>query len=71
MECKKTSSFRYKRKVNVKKWLNELYDGNFGIHRCTLSNDDCGVIHIHDTDTKEHIVSFVRDVLYTNNSSFI
>lgn len=71
MECKKASSFKYKRKVNVRKWFDELYDGNFGIHRCTLSNDECGVIYIHNTETKEHIASLVRNVLYTNNLSFI
>lgn len=71
MECKKASSFKYKRKVNIRKWFDELYDGNFGIHRCTLSNNEHGVIHIHDTETKEHIASLVRNVLYTNNLSFI
>lgn len=71
MECKKASSFRYKRKVNVRKWFDELYNGKFGIHRCTLSNNEYGVIHIHDTETKEHIASLFKNVLYTNNLSFI
>lgn len=71
MECKKASSFKYKRKVNARKWFDELYDGKFGMHRCTLSNDEHGVIHIHDTETKEHIASLVRNVLYTNILSFM
>ena len=71
MEWKKTSSFKYKRRVDVRKWFDELYDGKFGTHRCTLSNDEHGVIHIHNTETKEHIASLVRNVLYTNDLSFI
>lgn len=68
---KETSSFKYKRRIDVEKWFDELYNGNFGIHRCILSNDERGVIHIHNTETKEHIASLVRNVLYTNNLSFI
>jgi hypothetical protein len=71
MECKETSSFKYKRRIDVEKWFDELYDGKFGIHRCTLSNGEYGVIHIHNTETKEHIASLVKNVLYTNNLSFI
>ena len=40
---KETSSFKYKRWIDVEKWFDELYNGNFGIHRCTLSNDERGV----------------------------
>ena len=71
MEHEETSSFKYKRRIDVNKWFDELYDGNFGTHRCTLSNDERGVIHIHNTATKEHIASLVKNVLYTNNLSFI
>lgn len=71
MERKEKSSFKYKRRIDVEKWFDELYDGNFGIHRCTLSNDEHGVIHIHNTETKEHIASLVGTVLYTNDLSFI
>lgn len=71
MECKKTSSFKYKRMIDVKKWFNELYDGKFGINRVTLSNNEHGVIHIYDTETKEHIASLDHNVLYTNNLRFI
>lgn len=71
MERKETSSFKYKRRVDVEKWFDELYDGKFGTHRCTLSSDEHGVIYIHNTETKEHIASLVRNVLYTNILSFI
>lgn len=68
---KETSSFKYKRRIDVRKWFDELYDGKFGMHRLTLSNDEHGVIHIHNTETKEHIASLARNVLYTNDLSFI
>lgn len=71
MECKETSSFKYKRRIDVEKWFDELYDGKIGVHLCTLSNDEHGVIHIHSTETKEHIASLAKTVLYTNNLSFI
>lgn len=71
MECKETSLFKYKRRIDVGKWFDELYDGKFGTHRCTLSNDEYGVIHIHNTETKEHIASLTKTILYTNNLSFI
>lgn len=69
MERKEISSFKYKRRIDAKKWFDELYDGKFGMHRYTLSNDEHGVIHIHNTETKEHIASLVRNVLYTNDLS--
>ena len=68
---KETSLFKYKRRIDVEKWFDELYDGKFGMHRCTLSNDERGVMHIHNTETKEHIASLVGTILYTNNLSFI
>lgn len=70
MEHKETSSFKYKRRIDKEKWFDELYDGKFGTHRCTLSNDEHGVIYIHSTETKEHIASLVNNVLYTNDLSF-
>lgn len=71
MEHKETSLFKYKRRIDVEKWFDELYNGKFGKRRCTLSNNEHGDIHIHDTETKEHIASLVRNVLYTNDLSFI
>lgn len=67
MECKETSLFKYKRMINVEKWFDWLYDGNFGMHHFILSNNERGVIHIHNAETKEHIASLVRSVLYTND----
>ena len=67
MECKEISSFKYKRKIDVNKWFDNFYNGKFGMGHFTLSNNKHGVIHIHNTETKEHIVSLVRNVLYTND----
>lgn len=67
MEIKEISLFKYKHRVE--KFFDNLYDGKFGIHQFTLYNDESGVIHIHDTKTKEHIASLVGNVLHTNDLS--
>ena len=71
MECKEISSFKYKRRIDVKKWLCYLYNGKFGIRHFVFGNDEHGVLYIYDSETKEHIASFVRNVLHTNDLSIV
>lgn len=66
---KELSSFRYKRRVE--KWFDKLYNGKFGIRHFVFSNDEHGVLYIYDSETKEHIASFVRNVLHTNDLSIV
>ena len=69
MGYKELSAFKYKRRIDINKWFDNFYDGKFGVGHFTLSNNKHGVIQIYNTETKEHIVSVVRGILYTNNLS--
>lgn len=66
MEYQELSSFKYKHRIDINKWFDSVYNGKFRCH-ITLSNNKHGVIQIYNTETKEHIVSVVKNILYTND----